>query len=250
MIGKRHRDSTGSNITGVFDAACANELTDRQLERQVPRPLRKRQRMAGDKDGVHNELDHLTSADLAPLEDLNRGAILQGAHNSPYVDPGPPSTHLPYYFGTSTPPFEHTPEPASDSKDELQPFGFSFFPVTSTPHYPPTTSGFSYPPAPQSPSHAAPRFNRHHTGDSDLGEMAQFVDPAALFGESSKAIPSRPISSAGNLDDANMRQSGTGAASLPPRATMYGTELDSDRRFGDFGVEGVASGFWTGTSGF
>jgi len=32
----------------------------------------------------------------------------------------------------------------------------------------------------------------------------------------------------------------------PMRVTMYGTELDSDTRFGDFGVEGVATGFWTG----
>jgi hypothetical protein len=32
----------------------------------------------------------------------------------------------------------------------------------------------------------------------------------------------------------------------PMRVTMYGTELDGDTRFGDFGVEGVATGFWTG----
>jgi hypothetical protein len=30
------------------------------------------------------------------------------------------------------------------------------------------------------------------------------------------------------------------------KKTMYGTELDGDSRFGDFGVEGVASGFWAG----
>jgi hypothetical protein len=28
------------------------------------------------------------------------------------------------------------------------------------------------------------------------------------------------------------------------RRTMYGTELEGDTRFGDFGVEGVATGFW------
>ena len=32
----------------------------------------------------------------------------------------------------------------------------------------------------------------------------------------------------------------------PIRRTMYGTELEGDTRFGDFGVEGVATGFWTG----
>ncbi|KAF7789919.1 hypothetical protein EIP86_000867 [Pleurotus ostreatoroseus] len=34
----------------------------------------------------------------------------------------------------------------------------------------------------------------------------------------------------------------------PMKRTMYGTELDGDTRFGDFGVEGVATGFWTGTA--
>lgn len=28
--------------------------------------------------------------------------------------------------------------------------------------------------------------------------------------------------------------------------TMYGTELDNDSRFGDFGVDGVAQNFWAG----
>ncbi|KAI0936184.1 hypothetical protein AcV5_004384 [Taiwanofungus camphoratus] len=48
---------------------------------------------------------------------------------------------------------------------------------------------------------------------------------------------------------------GMGAMPLPPetpappmKRTMYGTELDGDTRFGDFGVEGVATGFWTGTA--
>ncbi|KAI0785967.1 hypothetical protein C8Q75DRAFT_893439 [Abortiporus biennis] len=31
----------------------------------------------------------------------------------------------------------------------------------------------------------------------------------------------------------------------PMKRTMYGTELETDTRFGDFGVEGVATGFWT-----
>ncbi|KAI0348669.1 hypothetical protein BDW22DRAFT_116937 [Trametopsis cervina] len=36
--------------------------------------------------------------------------------------------------------------------------------------------------------------------------------------------------------------------SQPMKRTMYGTELDGDSRFGDFGVEGVAMGFWTGAA--
>ncbi|KAI0702494.1 hypothetical protein BC835DRAFT_1411045 [Cytidiella melzeri] len=34
----------------------------------------------------------------------------------------------------------------------------------------------------------------------------------------------------------------------PMKRTMYGTELEGDSRFGDFGVEGVAMGFWTGAA--
>ena len=34
---------------------------------------------------------------------------------------------------------------------------------------------------------------------------------------------------------------------VPMPRTMYGTELEGDTRFGDFGVEGVATGFWTGS---
>lgn len=37
----------------------------------------------------------------------------------------------------------------------------------------------------------------------------------------------------------------TPAAPMP--RTMYGTELEGDTRFGDFGVEGVAMGFWKGS---
>lgn len=36
----------------------------------------------------------------------------------------------------------------------------------------------------------------------------------------------------------------------PMKRTMYGTEVDQDTRFGDFGYEGVAMGFWTGAAHF
>jgi hypothetical protein len=42
-----------------------------------------------------------------------------------------------------------------------------------------------------------------------------------------------------------MRVEDTPAASV--RRTMYGTELEGDTRFGDFGIEGVAAGFWPGS---
>lgn len=36
---------------------------------------------------------------------------------------------------------------------------------------------------------------------------------------------------------------------VPAGRTMYGTELQADTRFGDFGVEGVASGYWINSRG-
>lgn len=36
---------------------------------------------------------------------------------------------------------------------------------------------------------------------------------------------------------------------VPAARTMYGTELQADTRFGDFGVEGVASGYWINPRG-
>ncbi|KAI0307787.1 hypothetical protein B0F90DRAFT_1677253 [Multifurca ochricompacta] len=39
---------------------------------------------------------------------------------------------------------------------------------------------------------------------------------------------------------------GKDTPAAPARRTMYGTELDVETRFGDFGVEGVASNFWAG----
>ena len=64
-------------------------------------------------------------------------------------------------------------------------------------------------------------------------------------------LPRRTVSST----EVGMQLGMSSAAQLPPdtpgvpmKRTMYGTELDGDTRFGDFGVEGVASGFWAGLS--
>ena len=62
-------------------------------------------------------------------------------------------------------------------------------------------------------------------------------------------MPRRTVSST----EVGMQLGMSGTLPLPPdtpgaqmKRTMYGTELESDTRFGDFGVEGVASGFWAG----
>ncbi|KAI1797744.1 hypothetical protein LXA43DRAFT_1088820 [Ganoderma leucocontextum] len=73
--------------------------------------------------------------------------------------------------------------------------------------------------------------------------MADSSDLLASF------MPRRTVSST----EVGMRLGMSSTLPLPPetpgaqmKRTMYGTELESDTRFGDFGVEGVASGFWAG----
>ncbi|PCH33522.1 hypothetical protein WOLCODRAFT_135171 [Wolfiporia cocos MD-104 SS10] len=91
------------------------------------------------------------------------------------------------------------------------------------------------------------------TGDSSSSARARTPPSTAVperLAEPSHGMGSPPISST-----ALGQQLGMSALPLPPetpgqpvKRTMYGTELEADTRFGDFGVEGVATGFWTGTA--
>ncbi|CAL1696105.1 unnamed protein product [Somion occarium] len=101
-------------------------------------------------------------------------------------------------------------------------------------------------------------------GPSSLGgsdtPVDQCISPAALM------RPRTPVLAAIPEDRDNgtanrARRSNLGAGGLPlamppetpappMRRTMYGTEVEQDTRFGDFGQEGVAMGFWTGAAHF
>jgi hypothetical protein len=87
------------------------------------------------------------------------------------------------------------------------------------------------------------------------------IDPTSLLRtppHPSQDIPSLESDSADGQRRASSNDvgAGLGMTSVPTRVeetpaalvrrTMYGTELEGDTRFGDFGVEGVATGFWTG----
>ncbi|KAI0318490.1 hypothetical protein OF83DRAFT_1171063 [Amylostereum chailletii] len=56
--------------------------------------------------------------------------------------------------------------------------------------------------------------------------------------------PSNDVGAGLGMTAVPMRLGDTPSGPVP--RTMYGTELQGDTRFGDFGVEGVASGFWAG----
>ncbi|KAJ3984770.1 hypothetical protein F5890DRAFT_1514563 [Lentinula detonsa] len=80
------------------------------------------------------------------------------------------------------------------------------------------------------PPPTRPRSRLEPTFRSQDAEMGQFLDPAAF----------------------NTREGADTSHSEDPsdaiKRTMYGTELEADTRFGDFGLESVATDFnWTGT---
>ena len=203
-----------------------------------------------------------------------------------YVDLPPPNNPLPDLFPPSSagagPSYARQGTVGTSSahaSENQQPFSFSFAPMSSTPAHSLFMPSFPYPEPPQSPSPAGMNHSGFHNplrGDrtdvfqpfgfpnpsrpsrSRLGSNmgGGFVDPAALTRRMSERDPAETSrNSAGNdmmgsPDPDPSSSGGTEVVSDVPlmKRTMYGTELDGDTRFGDFGLEGVGSNgaFWAG----
>lgn len=179
----------------------------------------------------------------------------------------PVESQPPFSFafpGVEPPPVTSTPTPSAPLLDP------SGSPTLSTIRYPERPHSPSPAPMPRTvatrPSHSEayrpfgfPPDSRNPTGSSALHGSA--IDPASLLrtppqsshdilGLDSDQIDGRRRASSNDVG------AGLGMTSLPVRVdetpaaivrrTMYGTELEGDTRFGDFGVEGVAAGFWAG----
>ena len=277
VTGKRRRDLDTGDITGVIEEGHEDEFSEGEIEKRVIIPNKKRARL----DDVEHPQERRPSGS-SQVPGAQSGE--QGKHSynsrppsfmifsgpdepdntSIYIDPPPPTNHLPEYFTTSP---DHL---ASDSSgqngndahtntahasENQNPFGFNFLPMTSTPMHPiyPMPQNFPYPEAPTSPSPVgndrAFQFGMHtsrprsgaHPGSRPEGEGTGTVDPTALTGR-------QPESSSADVAAglAMTAVHGVQGAAAPSKRTMYGTELDVDSRFGDFGFEGVASGFWAG----
>ena len=168
--------------------------------------------------------------------------------------------------------------------ENQHPFTFAFpgvaqSPVTATPVAPtgpladPSTStlpvlgSLPYPERPHSPSPApipyravarAPQsesyrpFGFPSESRNPLGSPGPHGSTIDLLRTPPRQSPDIPSP---ELDSINSRQraSSNGLGVLvddtpaaPVRRTMYGTELEGDTRFGDFGIEGVATSFWAG----
>ncbi|KAF9068095.1 hypothetical protein BDP27DRAFT_1327925 [Rhodocollybia butyracea] len=242
LLGKRHRDSTASNVSGVVEESEERGLSEADLVKTVIRPNKKRAKVS---DG----------GDATKDEDAPRGAsftVFSGPEPEP-EDSTPPNN--PSNAGPSRP----RATSSQDGTENDVPFSFSFLPVPPTPGpvNPYSMPSFPYPEPPQSPTPVRgegnsstfigsrdrtdmfqafglppptrPRSRLEPTLRSQEAEMGAFINPAALDAR-------------GTLETADESSESSGI-----KRTMYGTELESDTRFGDFGLESVATDFnWTG----
>lgn len=180
------------------------------------------------------------------------------------------NTHLPTVNVPSSP-----TQPRAARDLSLEPFNFTFMPPP-TPVLPPAAYNIPNPETPTSPTPASgdgdtSLLRRNRAGSSmrmgifgPLGPTPGtrssrprptsstggiYVNPAALRrAPSIGGAQSRPMTGSEAAATFGLRQVGSVADGSEDalRSTIYGTELERDHRFGDFGVEGVASGFWTG----
>jgi len=258
-LGKRPRDSPGSGAGG-----STGQLSQDDDSHKLPQPQKKRIKLSAD-----HETDMAAGPSQIPAPPeratTHKFTVYTGEEEKSDYDPPPPTTHLSDLFGGRSPPITpHDLQTTSSNAVENQPFGinYSAFQVaTSTPVYPGT--GFaSYLARPESPtSHVVERAGRRDraspfflsglpAGPSDHRATSNLPPQRSAnpepnddsFSALLRTPPLHPIHS---------RPSGNGETSSRlddtpafPMKTIYGTELESDTRFGDFGVEGMATSYW------
>ncbi|KAF7964792.1 hypothetical protein HWV62_2896, partial [Athelia sp. TMB] len=279
VTGKRRRSSDESNITGVFDEGRQDEFSETELEKRVPRPTKKRAKLDSDwtGDAYDSSQQASGSGSSQPQFTFNQEqedpvarraqpfTIFSGPDESDnfatYADPPPPTNHLPDFFAPSDDPeSSHSGMQTStaNAEENHNAFGFNFLPITSTPMqpmYPMSVPNFPHPEPPTSPSPAGERTYQpfglpssrrrsgsHRPASRQEADGNGTVNPASLTGRGSQELSSNIVSGMGLMSVPFMGDEGLPAPG--PAKTMYGTERDT--RFGDFGVEGVATGFWTG----
>ncbi|KAG6888970.1 hypothetical protein C0995_004609 [Termitomyces sp. Mi166 len=286
MLGKRHRDSAASELV---DNNREIDRTVDGTPHMKPSRKRAKISLEHDESMDPNVSQEGTIEDYVSEQerasDAFRGSsfrVFSGLEASPMelADPPPPTESLPDFFATSTLALEAPIIPrgnratsTANATENQQPFAFSFqHAISSTPAYGMFMPSFPYPEPPQSPSPAGTSAiglpNQQQSGRLDVfqafgfppgrplrttgfpdpsGLTGGFVDPTALARQSS--INGETSESDARLVDAG---SSTGVGIIQSshmKRTMYGTELDGDTRFGDFGLEGVGNakgGFWAG----
>lgn len=256
LLGKRHRDSTSSNVTGVVEEGEESALSEADLAKTVLRPDKKRQKLGDAPDAPAGRGEASSGASFT---------VFRGPEpDDSYIDPPPPTTPLPAFYTASTPPNNGagpSRQRATSTQDAAENLPQSHF--TFSFMVPPTPGGgdeysmpFPYPEPPQSPTPAR---------DSNPGLLGNTRDRTDMFSAFGLPPPGRPRS---RLEPRLRSQEAELGAFINPAAlenrdggessarsddadamkrTMYGTELEGDTRFGDFGLETIGSDFnWTG----
>ncbi|KAJ7070902.1 hypothetical protein C8F01DRAFT_1226149 [Mycena amicta] len=266
LLGKRSRDSTSSNLTGIIEDGDQDGLTEEELANAVLRPTKKRMKMDEEED------DELSQAGVQS----GSAFTVYSGEEEPYVDPPPPTQHLPEFYGPSSSPNTSGSGRQTSTQNESEnrhPFTFAFLPISSTPADAAfNMPNFPYPEAPTSPSPAGsssinPSLLRNQGERTDIFQSFGLPAPTRPRSRITSASVSRSMSNhaasrpgpetasqpqrPSNPEDAPSFGFGDALPDLDPQSaltrTMYGTELDVDARFGDFGLQGVASGFWAGS---
>jgi len=279
MLGKRHRDSDASNVTGIIEEGQEGQLSEEELAKTVLRPMKKRPKMnngmnfetAGHEDPSAEEHEEEESQQPAPR--VPSFTVFRG-EEEPYIDPPPPTESLPDFFPPASLDSESSARQSritstQHASENQHPFNFSFLPTSSTPNNIYALPSFPYPEAPESPSPAGgsrpnnaflvgrPRndiFQSFGLPPPGRSARAEATDTSSSQGACvNPAALTRTVSDRERDPDNGFGlpvfKDELGSAPTGLKRTMYGTELDGDTRFGDFGLEGVASGmggFWAG----
>ncbi|KIJ08659.1 hypothetical protein PAXINDRAFT_158076 [Paxillus involutus ATCC 200175] len=267
-LGKRPRDSSSSSVTGMFELGREEQLTEAELESKVGRPAPKRVKLHGAEDKDEGSSSSPHAPRTQPPDPSGRPhppsfTIFSGREE----DSLPPIERLSNFYGPTSPPLMSAPATSSANNAENQnAFNFSFLPIASTPAqavYPLTMGTFPHPEPPTSPSPAinadrpgsrhsdrfgafgAPRSSSRASGRAASGG-SQGRGEASGLGGLQRVPSSNDVASGLGLTAIRTSATEQGTPAPPAKRTMYGTELEGDTRFGDFGVDGVASGFWAG----
>lgn len=267
-LGKRPRDSISSSTSEVLEPV--QEGMEMEQGGDVGRPALKRAKLHESED---KSTEVPSSSEPSPGEpsDTSESPRRRGGPSFPVFsgqeeDPLLPIERLPNFYGPTSPPMGAPATSSANNVENQNPFSFSFVPIASTPAqavYPLTMGTFPHPEPPTSPSPAAnpdrpgsrhsdrfgafgvPRSSSRASGRAASGGSLTRGEASGSSGLQ-RAPSSNEVASGLGLTAIKTSATEQGTPAPPAKRTMYGTELDGDTRFGDFGVEGVASGFWAG----
>ncbi|TFL06527.1 hypothetical protein BDV98DRAFT_559560 [Pterulicium gracile] len=240
-LGKRVRTPSDHDNTGLFEKGEEVAMADEELARRVARSPKKRARMSspdGDREKLHSR-EGPSTGDLDPVQ-FQGFTIFPGSEPLEEDEIPPPTSRLPNFYGPPSPTNGRGARLGGTSSGQSEencsaPFSLAYTipPTPGSSMFPPT---FPFLETPESPS------PQHHS-----------IAPAAAYRGTRNDIfhtlglpnPGRPKSAGLYVNPSSLTKNSNEEDAVPAaQKTMFGTELEGDTRFGDFGTEGVGGGFW------